>query len=132
MKEKNKTEKIKYDTLKLPSIVTSEIDKLLDKYAGLFTSRTDVVKMAVRDLKRTMEDEHWNGTDNKFETNSRNNTESEVGGNGLAKDEAISKGQYERSNDISTSKSKHIDICRDKLEGIVETVTTGRTIKESQ
>lgn len=43
----------KYDTYKLPEGITSLVDEII-KGKGGFTSRTDVVKQAVRDLYRSM------------------------------------------------------------------------------
>ena len=38
----------KYDTLKIPEGLTKKIDELMELEKGDFTSRTDVVKYAVR------------------------------------------------------------------------------------
>jgi len=42
----------KYDTIKIPEGLTRKIDELVMKSEGDFTSRTDVIKYAVRLLYR--------------------------------------------------------------------------------
>lgn len=42
----------KYDTIKIPEGLTAKIDELLKESQGDFTSRTDVIKYAVRLLYR--------------------------------------------------------------------------------
>ena len=46
----------KYDTIKIPNGLTKKIDELIKESHGDFTSRTDVIKTAVRllynDLKK--------------------------------------------------------------------------------
>jgi Arc/MetJ-type ribon-helix-helix transcriptional regulator len=39
---------LRYDTIKIPEGLTRKIDELVKESAGDFTSRTDVVKFAVR------------------------------------------------------------------------------------
>lgn len=43
-----KKTKHKYDTIKIPSGLTRKIDELKEESKGDFTSRTDVIKYAVR------------------------------------------------------------------------------------
>jgi Arc/MetJ-type ribon-helix-helix transcriptional regulator len=43
-----KTTGTKYDTMKIPEGLTAKIDTLVRESQGDFTSRTDVVKFAVR------------------------------------------------------------------------------------
>jgi Arc/MetJ-type ribon-helix-helix transcriptional regulator len=42
----------KYDTIKIPEGLTKKIDELVKESQGDFTSRTDVIKYAVRLLYR--------------------------------------------------------------------------------
>ena len=42
----------KYDTIKIPEGLTKKIDELVKESEGDFTSRTDVIKYAVRLLYR--------------------------------------------------------------------------------
>jgi Arc/MetJ-type ribon-helix-helix transcriptional regulator len=42
----------KYDTIKIPEGLTKKIDELVKENQGDFTSRTDVIKYAVRLLYR--------------------------------------------------------------------------------
>lgn len=45
---------IKYDTVKIPEGLTKKIDELLKQEKGDFTSRTDVIKTAVRNLYKQL------------------------------------------------------------------------------
>ena len=47
MRKKTNT---KYDTIKIPEGLTKKIDELVKESQGDFTSRTDVIKYAVRQL----------------------------------------------------------------------------------
>lgn len=43
---------IRYDTIKIPEGLTKKIDELVNQSKGDFTSRTDVIKFAIRLLYR--------------------------------------------------------------------------------
>ena len=47
----------KYDTIKIPDGLTKKIDELIKESLGDFTSRTDVIKYAVRLLYHSKERE---------------------------------------------------------------------------
>ena len=44
----------RYDTIKIPEGLTRKIDELIKESRGDFTSRTDVIKFAVRQLYEKM------------------------------------------------------------------------------
>lgn len=50
------SEPTKYDTIKIPEGLTRKIDELVKRSEGDFTSRTDVIKYAVRILYRGKND----------------------------------------------------------------------------
>lgn len=41
---------VKYDTIKIPEGITALVDELVKKSKGGYTSRTDAIKTAVRNL----------------------------------------------------------------------------------
>ena len=48
----------KYDTIKIPEGLTRKIDELVKESGGDFTSRTDVIKFAVRLLYKDKKGEY--------------------------------------------------------------------------
>jgi Arc/MetJ-type ribon-helix-helix transcriptional regulator len=80
---------VRYDTIKIPEGLTDEIDKIVLESRGNFTSRTDVIKYAVR---RIIDEKERRREYEKYSR--RRDPEDSAPGDGLAE----SKGRGQRAD----------------------------------
>ncbi len=81
---------IKYDTIKIPEGLTDEVDKIVLESKGIYTSRTDVVKTAVREFVERRIESY--GREKRISAARADGKQSKLTGDGLAESKERSKG----------------------------------------